>query len=443
MTGQDFVEVLIDGHRMLPALLRDIAEARRTIHVSIFLFFRDPIGDQVGDALIAAAQRGVTVRLLMNMAKTRLGDPFSTGAKEMMDHDPNVHHDVTDVAPLCRRLRAGGVAVLDTDIDYHRVIPTRDPRIASLAAQLRETVSLDDLHVDHRKLIVLDGRVGYCGGANIGAQYLYHQPFDPRRESHAEADAWRKEGNPEPWWKWHDSLTRFEGPVAAVMDGHFRDRWILDGGPEFPPPSSPADAPGPPRGRPVRRTQVLVNEPNDQPNEVRETYVRLIGEARSSIFIENPYTYHPAIVEALLAAKKRRPELRVDLILPARRWNDNKFAHDAQQYHYARYLAHDIAVHEYQGHFNHLKVAVFDERISIHGSTNLNHRSLEDDKDFELVVLVEDEPLARALLAEVRDVDQQCSKRFTRADVEGTLGRRLTVKWRNPLTRLLLARRVL
>jgi cardiolipin synthase A/B len=442
------VELLVDGHRILPALLRDLEAARRVVHVSVFLFFHDPIGDQVAGALIAAVRRGVVARVLLNVQKTRMGDPFSTGEKEMMKHDPNVHHDATDVRPLCRRMREGGVQVLDTNIDYDRIIPCPDQRITSIAAQIRDTIAVDDLHIDHRKVIVVDGRVAYCGGANIGAQYLFHTPFDPHKEAHAEGAELKAQGHPEPWWKWHDSLTRFEGPVVRALDGHFRDRWILDGGEEFPedegraganvPASSPSI-----RGRPMHRAEVLVNEPNNRPNQIRETYLRLIRQAERSIFIENPYTYHPAIVAALLEAKQRRPELRVDMVLPARRWNDNEFAQDAQQYHYRRALACGIAVHEYQCHFTHLKMAVFDERFSIHGSTNLNYRSLEDDKDFEMVVLVDDEELARTVLREVRDVDIPRARRFTRQEVERTLTGWLRIQTRDPRTLFLLARRVL
>jgi cardiolipin synthase len=445
--NQNRAEMLVDGHRILPALLHDLEAARRAIHLSVFLFFHDPIGDQLASALIAAVRRGVVVRVLLNIQKTHMGDPFSTGEKEMMRHDPNVHHDATDIEPLCRRLRDGGVQVADTNIDYDRIIPGNDTRLSNIAAQIRDTISIDDLHIDHRKVIVIDGRVAYCGGANIGAQYLFHTPFDPFKEAQAEGAAQKAQGHPEPWWRWHDSLTRFQGPVVPVLDGHFRDRWILDGGPDYPEEEShgpdAAASSLDDRGRPVRSAEVLINEPNNQPNQIRATYVRLIREAERSIFIENPYMYHPSVVEALLEAKKRHPQLQIDLVLPARRWNDNEFAHDAQQYHYRRYLACGIAVYEYQCHFNHLKMAVFDERFSIHGSTNLNYRSLEDDKDFEMVVLVDDPDLARLVLREVRDVDIRHSRRFTRQEVEKTLAGWFRIQTRDPRTLFLLSRRVL
>ena len=435
----NYARLLIDGHCVLPALLRDLEEARQSIHVAMFLFFRDPIGEEIASALARKAADGVAVRVLLNLEKTHMGDSFSTGERRMMRHDPSVHYDPTDVVPLCKWMRARGIEVVDSNIDYDHVIEVGDPRLRSLAAQIRDTIAVDDLHVDHRKIIVIDGRVAYCGGANIGAQYLFHEPFDPAKDARVEGEERKRRRLPEPWWKWHDSLTRFEGPVAGELDKHFRDRWILDGGRGY-------DAMEPiaaePRGLPIRRAEVLLNEPNDQPNEVRERYVELIRGARESVFIENPYLYHPAIVEALLAAKSARPSLRIDLVLPARKWNDNSFAHDAQQHPYARYLAAGIAVHEYQNHFNHLKIAAFDGWFSIHGSTNLNYRSLENDKDFELVVCVEDEGLAQEVLTRIRDVDLRASKHFTQRDVRGLRGR-LRVRTRDPRTLFLLSRKVL
>ncbi|HEX3769336.1 MAG TPA: phosphatidylserine/phosphatidylglycerophosphate/cardiolipin synthase family protein [Polyangiaceae bacterium] len=432
-------ELLVNGDTILPSLLADLRAARRTIHVSMFLWFHDPIGDEIADALIERARAGVKVRVLLNVEKTAMGDPFSTGEAKMMKHDPSVHHDATDVKPLCHKMRDAGIEVRDTNIDYHALIPGLDARLRSVAAQIRDTIELSELHIDHRKIVVVDGRIGYCGGANIGAQYMYHLPFDPTKDAYVEGDERKARGEPEPWWKWHDSLTRFEGPIAADLDEHFRERLLLDGGADFALEVAPDE--GTPRGMPIREARVVWNAPNDQPNEICDLYVRLIREARRSIFIENPYFYHPALVDALCEAKTQRPELDVTLVLPARKWNDNEFAHDAQQHEYTRYLACGIAVYEYQCHFNHFKMAVFDERWSIHGSTNGNFRSLERDKDFELVVLVDDEGLARDVLTRVRDVDVRHAKRFTHDDVEGSFAA-FRVRTRDPRTMLLYSRKV-
>lgn len=436
----------MDGHRILPALLADLRAARRDIHLSVFLFFRDPIGLEVAAVLAERARAGVRVRVLMNMGKTAMGDPFSTGEKRMMRHDPNVDYDPLDIGPLCRLLTDAGVEVHDTDIDYDRIIRVRDARLASLAEQIRGAIDVDVLHVDHRKLVVIDGSVAYVGGVNIGAQYLFHEPFDPELDARAEGEARRRQGQREPWWKWHDSLTRFEGPVVGDIDAEFHARWLLDGGEEYA-PSPPLEPlrtpPEAERGDLLESAQVYTNSPDGHPNAIRELYLRLIREAERSIFIENPYFYHPSIVEALCAAKRARPSLSVVLIVPSGEHNDNSFAEDAQQHCYARLLRASVEVYEYQHHFNHLKLAVFDERRAIHGSTNLNFRSLEDDKDFELVVLTECREFACRNLRDVRDTDLRHSRRITEREVFGGSLRALRVRFRHPWTQLMASRRVL
>jgi phosphatidylserine/phosphatidylglycerophosphate/cardiolipin synthase-like enzyme len=90
-------------------------------------------------------------------------------------------------------------------------------------------------------------------------------------------------------------------------------------------------------------------------------------------------------------------------------------------------------VYEYQRHFNHLKLAVFDERLAIHGSTNLNFRSLEDDKDFELVVLTEGQQFASHNLRDVRDLDLRHARRITEREVHGrTLAERCASEFGTP-----------
>jgi cardiolipin synthase len=440
-------KIFVDGHRILPALLADLAGARREIHLSMFLFFRDPIGLQVAEALAERARAGVDVRVLMNMGKT-MGDPFSTGEKRMMRHDPNVDYDPLDIRPLCQLLTDAGARVLDTDIDYDRVIRVKEGRLASLAAQIRDSIDVDVMHVDHRKAVVIDGEVAYVGGANIGAQYLFREPFDPQVDGRREGNVRRRNGQPEPWWKWHDSLTRFEGPVVAAIDAEFKGRWLLDGGDEYESASSreglgTTSRSGVERGDVLDAANVFTNSPDGQPNAIRELYLRLIGEAEHSIFIENPYLYHPRIVEALCAAKRRRPSLSVVLIVPSVEHNDNSFAADAQQHGYAQLLGAGVEVYEYQHHFNHLKIAVFDERLAIHGSTNLNFRSLENDKDFELVVLTEGRRFARRNLDEIRDVDLSHSRRITEREVRGLTLRALRIRMRHPWTQLLASRRLL
>ena len=436
-----WVESLIDGHRVLPALLQDFASATRAIHISIFLFFDDPIGNEIADILCAKARAGVDVRVMLNVEKTDLADPFDTGEKEMMEKDPGFARDPTELDEFRRRLEDAGVEVLDSELDYDKIVDTGDPEVDRLGREIRENIDVDAMHVDHRKLVTIDGRIGWCGGANFGGQYLHHLPFDPAIESHAEADAAREAGRPEPWWKWHDGLGRFEGAIVHDLGVVFRQRWLLGGGRDF--RILDVTLPEAPRGVRVDSARVIKNEPSSRTNEIRETYRARILAAERSIFIENPYLYHPAIVAALLEAKRMRPGLRVTVIVPSREWNDNKFAEDAQRHHYPALVAGGIELFEYQNHFNHLKIAVFDERWTILGSANLNFRSLEDDKDFEMSVLIASEELARGILRDVRDADLPHSKRIVASDVRGLSVRAIRMRTRDPRTLLLVRSREL
>ena len=437
----NFVENLVDGNRLLPVLLQDLNSATRSIHISIFIFFDDPIGEEISSVLEAKARAGATVRVLLNVEKTDLGDPFGTGEKKMMKEDPSFARDPTDVSKMRQRLTEAGVVVIDTELDYRKIVETGDAELDTLGREIRDTVKIGALHIDHRKLVIIDNRVAYCGSANFGAQYQYRVPFDPGKNAHDEATSARKAGQPEPWWKWHDGLVRFEGPIVHDLDGVFRERWRLGGGADF---ASPDPVPPvAPRGISVLSARVIKNEPSSRTNEIRKTFLDRILTAERSIFIENPFLYHPAIVEALLAAKRGRPLLHVTLIVPAGRWNQNKLTYDAQQYHYSAYLDAGLEVFEYQNHFTHLKLATFDMRWVIVGSANLNFRSLEDDKDFEACVLIESEELARDIDREVRAEDIRWSRRIAPEDVNGASLRSLRVRSRGPRTLLALAAREL
>src|SRR4051812_27918304 len=90
------VQNLVNGNTVLPRLLADIDAAEDTIHMSMFLFFNDPIGIEVADHLIARAShptKPVAVRLMMNVGKTHFGDPISTGEVKMIKNDPSFRGD--------------------------------------------------------------------------------------------------------------------------------------------------------------------------------------------------------------------------------------------------------------------------------------------------------------------------------------------------------------
>src|SRR4051812_14021968 len=100
--------ILLNGDEMLPALLEDIRAARSSIHVSMFLWFHDQVGKEVVEAVVEKARSGVRVRVLLNIEKTAMGDPFSTGEKDMMALDPSMKDDPHDVKPMCQQMQTAG-----------------------------------------------------------------------------------------------------------------------------------------------------------------------------------------------------------------------------------------------------------------------------------------------------------------------------------------------
>src|ERR1019366_4743505 len=233
-------------------------------------FFDDPIGEEIEGVLKARARAGVAVRVLLNVERPDRGDPFRTGEVEMMLKDPSFDRDPTDVTAMRKRLEDAGVEVLDTEIDYSKIVETGESEIDAIAREIKACVRVNALHVDHRKIVTIDGRVAYCGSANFGAQYQHHRALDPATRAEDGAARAREGGEPEPWWRWHDGLVRFEGAVAHELDKVFRERWRLGGGADF--CCLEAVIPAAPRGVLVDAATVLKNEPSARTNAIRVAF---------------------------------------------------------------------------------------------------------------------------------------------------------------------------
>lgn len=414
-----FARNLVNGDVTLPRLIQDVLLAQIEINITIYLFFSDLIGEEFADVLIQKASHPdnpIPVRLILDINKTKLG-----------------HLDLQDKTDkLITKMRAGGVLVIDSSIDYDTIIETNNTEYNNTAKAIRETVAIDAAVVDHRKLITIDGTIAYCGSANVGAEYLYHIPFDPTRDSKEEAELAQETNQPEAWEKWHDGLVRFIGPVVRHFNDFFRERWVLDGGMDFPPAQFDPVHLAALDGYAADEIKIVAGQPVGTTNAVRELYVNMINNAVNSIFIENPYLYHPDIVDALIGAKLINPYLRIDLVLPNKSKDDSVLSFDAQQFRYQRYLPVGINVYEYNNHFNHMKLAAFDDRYVIIGSANLNYRSLEHDRDFELVVLIDCPRFAEDINTTVRDIDISRSKNYSLSDIDSRCS---PINFRDILTR--------
>lgn len=399
-------QLLLNGNQVLPQLLWDIKQAANYIHVEMFLFELDNPGIEISNALIASAQRGLKVRVLMNFSKSFL-----------------THVDAGPIQLLTEPMKQAGIEVINSDIDYHAAVgtDTDDVALQKDASNISATLSaFTPLVIDHRKLVTIDGRVAYLGSANFGREYLYHDPLNPLLEADDEA----KDAATERWVKWRDGLVRFTGGIAPALDAYFRARWVLDGGGDYgtmPIITSPPLPPVPftetkTATQFVDQYRIVASQPDGTPNQVLSLFIDEIQHATRSIFVENSYLYHPSIIQELINAKEARPELRIDLVMPSPSWIDFGPSGDWQQFQYQRLIPAGINVFEYQNHMTHLKVATFDGARAIVGSANMNYRSLENDKDFELVMHV-DGGLASYIDTYVRDVDTLFSRQYTSSDL--------------------------
>ena len=311
------VEVLDNGDGFLPALLRDIAAARSTINILVYVWQDGRMSDQVLDALIERQRQGVAVRVLVDgFGGDDAGDRFEALEK------------------------AGG-----------RVSSYREPSLTTWMRVHRR---------NHRRSIVVDGRVGYVGGMGIGDQWL----GDAQDEQH-----------------WRDMMFRVTGPMARRLQAAFVGSWVSASGEIVVQPAAepPVEASG------VERFIHHVNSPADDDQSMAYFYLLPILAARRSISLTTPY-FIPD--EPLKAALRERARAGVDvrLLVPGRH-TDHTLTRFSGQNAYDTLLEAGVKIYEYQPTFIHSKVAIVDGQWSIIGSPNLNTRSRRLDEENALAIL--------------------------------------------------------
>ena len=330
------VEVLDNGDGFLPALLRDIRAARSTVNILVYVWKDGRMSDQVLDALIERQQHGVSVRLLVDdFGGDDTGDKFEALAK------------------------AGG-----------RVSSFRAPSLSSWMRVHRR---------NHRRSIVIDGRIGYIGGMGIADQWL-GSAQDPEH--------------------WRDMMFRVTGPMARRLQAAFVASWVSASGEivvqsSVPPAAEPPASPGG-----VERFIHHVNSPADDDQSMAYFYLLPILAARQSIQLVTPYFIPDEPLKAALR-ERARAGVDVQIIVPGAH-TDHVLTRFTGQNSYETLLEAGVKIYEYQPTFIHAKVAIVDGRWSIIGSPNLNTRSRRLDEENAMAIL--DRGLA-ATLAQRFDAD--------------------------------------
>lgn len=305
--GKNSIEFLVDKEVIAPAVAA-VTGARQTIHLEVFQYQPDKIGWSFAKLLAAKAGQGVRVRVLLDGCGT------------------NPKH--ADVKSLIDFLRQKGVQVL--------VRPA----------------PLLDTHIDHRKVMVIDGAIGFTGGMNIGETYQEN---------------------------WHDQQSLIKGPAVAKLQEAFLSQWKAVGGTTSPgedlfPASS--DAPD------GFETRVVTHMGGNNDQNIKLAYLGAFATAQHLIRIADPYFVDKDIIGALMAAARRG--VTVQVVLPA--MNNKKIVQGASRAFYPDMIEAGIEVYEYQGRMAHEKVAVVDSYWATFGSSNLDARSLLYNDELNIVV---------------------------------------------------------
>ncbi len=335
---------ILDGNRVrvlqdqafFDAVVADVAAARHSVHFETYVWWQGAICRRLAATLAAKAREGVTVRLLVD----------AVGGSRMSDA---TRREMTDA----------GVKL----VWYHPF----------------DLVHLGTFnHRDHRKLAIIDGRIGYAFGHGI-------------------ADEWSPSGGEEPQ-VWRDTAVRVEGPLVGELQSVFLGNWMEETS------EVPAGEGIFPDLEPVGgvRAHVVASSHPGEVSTVELLYKLAIASARKTILIQNPYFVPGEDVIDLLREAVRRG-VRVRIMLPGSDAVDSKLVLHAGHVHYRALLEAGVELYEYTPTLLHAKVMVVDGLWSHVGSTNFDARSFEINDEVS-VGMIDPEVAAQLTAAFERDL---------------------------------------
>ena len=309
--GGNATRIYTEFYTMLDDLLADLEQARDHIHFEFFKFEDDKVGRRVADMLIRKAREGVRVR---------------------------VQYD--DFANLFRK-------------KFYRELKGAGIEVKPFLAINFPFLSPDANFRNHRKIVVVDGRVGYLGGMNIAERY----------------------GEGLSWGPWRDTHLRVEGPAVAQLQLAYLSDWRFSSGELLAEPRYF------PAGTAVGETpvQVVVTNPTDAWQAAMQGLIQLLGTARDYVYLQTPY-FIPTATMMLALKNAALSGLDVRVMLPER--SDGLLTGLASKSYIKEALSAGVKVYLYQGGFLHAKTIVSDEAFASVGSTNLDVRSFT--LDFEI-----------------------------------------------------------
>lgn len=348
------VTLLFDGPATMKEMIAAAAAAKTSINLETYIFDQDPVGLEFAALLMQKRKQGVVVNVMYDSVGA-LGTP-----KEFFD-----------------RMREAGINVLA----FNPINPAQ--RIGKWELNNR----------DHRKLMVVDGKVAFTGGINISETYANSSFFRSKRKP--EATDSKKVG-------WRDTHIKIEGPAVAALQWHFIDAWVgQDAGDlaesnYFPPLAPVGD----------KIVRVLATDP-DRDSEIYKSFILAIQEAKTSVHITSAYFVPDRqFIDAMVGAAKRGVDVK--LVLPG--VTDHGLVMHAGRSFYDELLKNGVKIYQLQVAVLHAKSAVIDGTWSTVGSANIDRRSFLH--NYELNVVVVDPGFGRDMESAFQE-DLRDSKEIT------------------------------
>lgn len=330
------VRLLADGPSTYQAMLQSIGQARRYVHMETYIFDDDAEGARFAEALIAARNRGASVALMVDAVGT-----------------------IKTPDALFQRLR-------DADVQVAVFNPVNP-------ASGRSGWSPNQRN--HRKVLVVDGKVGYLGGINVSSVY----ESSPGAGSGPSGGGGQAGGDAKAA-PWRDTHLRIEGPAVAQLEQVIQSGWASQSGE---PIAGGGDYVAPPVG--ATRVRILANQPDRSDGyTVYLTLMSAFESAQKSIHITMTYFVpDPAFIDVLSEAARRG----VDVVLVLPGFSDSSLVFNAGRSHYADLLRAGVKLYERRDALLHAKTAVVDGVWSTVGSSNMDWRSFALNYEINAVVL--------------------------------------------------------
>jgi len=350
LTTGNRVSILVDGPQTYSAMEAALQAAHHDIHIETFIFGAGDVGQRFSDLLARKRAEGVEVRVLYDSLGSR------ETPRDFFEKLRQQHIEVREFRPMN---------------------PVKTPEVWKLQNR------------DHRKIIVVDGRIGFTGGINIDSTYESASTSRPGPERGLE-DGWR------------DTHIEIQGPAVTQLQTLFVDTWKQAGPPEelgdktkyFPTIASAGED----------LVTIVANDSESDDRSLYGTYLAAFTCSTKRLWITHAYfAPNEELLAAMIAAAERGVDVR--LIVPS--FTDSRVVLNATQATFTRLLKAGVKIYELKDALLHAKSVVVDGTVSIIGSSNLDMRSFLHNDEVNAIVISRD--TARRM-EEVFQRDQQAAR---------------------------------